>query len=157
MTGNLKSVEMYTIYPTNKYNRPTPPSILALHHTLDVSMGAPIDIRNHRFYHRPQSHPNSTTTFDVIDKLKSSLAEALELYPPVAGIVRANENGEIYIAMDAENVLGTSFLVETKDTPCAGDTEDLSPRLVPLLPPASSTLAVKVTQVIQNTLIYALL
>ena len=144
MTRNLKSVETYTIYPTNKYNRPTPPSILALHHTLDVSMGAPIDIRNHRFYHRPQSHPNSTTNFDVIDKLKSSLAEALELYPPVAGIVRANENGEIYIAMDA---VGTSFLVETKDTPYAGDTEDLSPRLVPLLPPESSTLAVKVTQV----------
>ncbi|CAF1566267.1 unnamed protein product [Didymodactylos carnosus] len=96
-------------------------------------IGAPMDIHNHRFFHRPPSH---LTTTDVIDKLKSSLAEALELYPPVAGIVRANEKGELYIAMDVENRLGTPFLVEMKDTPYAGDTEDLSPRLFMLLPPS---------------------
>jgi hypothetical protein len=83
----------------------------------------------------------------VIDKLKSSLAEALELYPPVAGTVIAKENGEVYIAMDAENILGAPFLVDIKDTPYTGDREDLSPRLDVLLPPLSSTLAVKVTQV----------
>jgi hypothetical protein len=37
---------------------------------------------------------------DVITTLKSSLAEALEYYPPVAGTVRVNEEGEGYIAVD---------------------------------------------------------
>ncbi|KAI7817751.1 transferase [Gamsiella multidivaricata] len=133
------AVETYTILPTNKYNRPPPPSTIALH-GLDL-LNPPIQIHNHRFYHRP-----TNTTSDVIHKLKSSLAEALELYPPVAGTVQANEEGEPYIAMDAENILGTPFLVNMKDTPYAGDTEDLSPRTVMLLPPSSSTLAVKVTQ-----------
>ncbi|KAF9952170.1 hypothetical protein BGZ65_005460 [Modicella reniformis] len=132
-------VETYTIHPTNKYNRPPPPSTIALH-GLDL-LSAPIQIRNHRFFHRPTS-----TTFDVIDKLKSTLAEALELYPPVAGTVQVNEKAEMYIAMDDENILGTPFLVEMKDTPYAGDTEDLSPRTAVVLPPSSSTLAVKVTQ-----------
>ncbi|TPX64611.1 hypothetical protein SpCBS45565_g05780 [Spizellomyces sp. 'palustris'] len=135
-------VEIYTVYPTNKYNRPPPPSVIALH---GLDLCPPIHIRNHRFYHRPHSHLIGTTTH-VIDKLKSSLAEALELYPPVAGTVRANEKGEAYIAMDAENVLGTPFLVELADTQYAGDSEDLCPRNVVLLPPGSSTLAVKVTQ-----------
>jgi hypothetical protein len=145
MIVTQNSVETYTIHPTtNKYNRPPPPSTIELH-GMDL-IGAPIDIHNHRFFHRPPSHLISTTT-EVIDKLKSSLAEALELYPPVAGTVRANEKGELYIAMDAEYRLGTPFLVEMKDIPYAGDTEDLSPRLVFLLPPSSSTLAVKVTQV----------
>ncbi|CAF1392547.1 unnamed protein product [Adineta steineri] len=138
------SVETYTIYPTtNKYNRPPPPSTIALH-GMDL-IGAPIDIRNHRFFHPPPSHLMSTTT-DLINKLKSSLAEALELYPPVAGTVEVNEKGEFYIAMNAENKLGTPFLVEIKDTPYVGDSETLSPRLDMLLPPSSSTLAVKVTQ-----------
>jgi hypothetical protein len=154
MTVTQNSVETYTIHPTtNKYNRPPPPSTIALH-GMDL-IGAPMDIHNHRFFHRPPSHLISTTT-DVIDKLKSSLAEALELYPPVAGTVRANEKGELYIDMDAENRLGTPFLVEMKDTPYAGDTEDLSPRLFMLLPPSSSTLAVKVTQVMWNALVYML-
>ncbi|CAF4198918.1 unnamed protein product [Adineta steineri] len=143
-TVTQNAVETYTIYPsTNKFNRPPPPSTIALH-GMDL-IGAPIDIHNHRFYHCPPSHLISTTT-DLINKLKSSLAEALELYPPVAGTLQTNEEGEIYIAMDAENRLGTPFLVDMKDTPYAGDTEDLSPRLFMLLPPSSSTLAVKVTQ-----------
>ncbi|CAF0728708.1 unnamed protein product [Adineta steineri] len=138
------SVETYTIHPTtNKYNRPPPPSTIALH-GMDL-IGAPIDIHNHRFYHCPPCQMISTIT-DLIDKLKSSLAEALELYPPVAGTLQTNEEGEIYIAMDAENKLGTPFLVDMKDTPYAGDNEDLSPRLFMLLPPSSSILAVKVTQ-----------
>jgi hypothetical protein len=134
------AVETYTIYPTNKYNRPPPPSTIALH-GLDL-LSAPIQMINHLFFHRPAS-----ITFNVIDKLKSSLAEALELYPPVAGTVQGNETGDVYMAMDAENMLGTPFVVEMKDTPYAGDAEDLSPRTGILLPPSSSTLAVKVTQV----------
>ena len=147
MTRILNSVETYTIYPTNKYNRPPPPSTIALH-GLDL-INPPVHIRNHLFFHRPQSHLINTTT-DLIDKSRSSLAEALELYPPVAGTVLANEKGELYIAMDAENILGTPFVVELKDTPYVGDTEDLSPRVIMLLPPSSSVLAVKVTQVMYN-------
>ncbi|CAF2238898.1 unnamed protein product [Rotaria magnacalcarata] len=144
MTATQNSVETYTIYPTtNKFNRPPPPSTITLH-GMDL-IGSPMDIHNHRFFHRPPSELMGTTT-DMIDKLKSSLAEALELYPPVAGTVRANENGERYIDMNTKNSLGTPFLVEMKDTPYTGDAEDLSPRLVMLLPPTSSTLAVKVTQ-----------
>ncbi|KAI8599337.1 transferase [Dissophora ornata] len=131
-------IETYTIHPTGKYNRPPPPSTITLH-GLDLS--PPIQIHNHRFYHRPTS-----ATSDVIDKLKSSLAEALELYPPVAGTVQANEARELCIAMDAENTLGTPFLVEMKDTPYTGDSEDLSPRTDVMLPPSSSIFAVKVTQ-----------
>jgi hypothetical protein len=145
MSVTRNSVETYTIYPTtNKYNRPPPPSTIVLD-GMDL-ISSPMDIHNHRFYHRPPSHLISTTT-DAIDKLKSSLAEALELYPPVAGTVRANANGEVHIAMGVEYRLGTPFLVEMKGTPYIGDTEDLSPRLDMLLPPSSSTLAVKVTQV----------
>ena len=123
------TIETYTIYPTTKYNRPPPPTTITLH-GLDL-LSAPIHILNHRFFRRP-----TDTITNVIDKLKSSLAEALELYPPVAGIVRIDEN-----------ISGTPFLVEIRDTPFVGDSEDLSPRTVVLLPPLSSTLAVKVTQV----------
>lgn len=132
--------EAYTIYPTTKYNLPPPPSKIVLHY-LDL-LGGAMHIRNHRFYHHPQS-----SITDVIDKLKSSLAEALELYPPVSGTVRTDENGDVCIFMDAENVLGTPFVVEMKETPYIGDSEDLTPRPVVLLPPGSSILAVKVTQV----------
>ena len=144
MTLPRTYVETYTVQPTaNTYNRPPPPSAIALH-GMDL-LGAPLDIHNHRFFHRPPSHLMSTIE-GVIDRLKSSLAEALELYPPVAGTVRQNEKGELYIATGAEDRLGTPFLVEIRDTPYAGDSEELSPRNFMLLPPSSSTLAVKVTQ-----------
>ncbi|KAF9167083.1 hypothetical protein BGX21_001727 [Mortierella sp. AD011] len=130
------AIEAYIVYPTNKYNRPAP-STIALH-GLD---GSPLQIHNHRFFHRPTS-PFS----DVIDKLKSSLAEALELYPPVAGTVEANENGDVYIAVDTKNASGTPFLVDTKETPYVGDSESLSPRTDVVLPLSSTVLAVKVTQ-----------
>ncbi|KAF7722036.1 hypothetical protein EC973_003758 [Apophysomyces ossiformis] len=133
------ALKTYTIQPTNKYDRPPPPSRIRLH-GLDL-LNPPIQIHNHRFF-RPMSSPIS----EVIDNLKSSLAEALELYPPVAGTVIAEGNGEVYIAMNTEHNVGTPFVVDMKDTPYAGDTEDLSPRTDMLLPPSSSTLAVKVTQ-----------
>lgn len=132
--------ETHTIYPTNKYNRPPPPSTITFH-GLDL-IGAPIQIRNHRYFHRPQS----LTPTDVIEKLKGSLAEALELYPPVAGIVQANEKGELHIATDIKDNRGTPFLIEMRNTPFVGDTEDLCPRHEMVLPPSSSVLAVKVTQ-----------
>jgi hypothetical protein len=144
MAGTPNHVETYTIFPTNKYNRLPPPSSIPLHGLDPVA--APIHIRNHRFYHSPQPRQPGPAA-STIDKLKSSLAEALELYAPIAGTVRSNDKGEVYIATDTENLRGTPFLVEMRDVPFAVDTEDLSPRTVMLLPPGSSTLAVKVTQV----------
>eukprot|EP01126_Amoeba_proteus_P001860 TRINITY_DN10580_c0_g1_i2.p1 TRINITY_DN10580_c0_g1~~TRINITY_DN10580_c0_g1_i2.p1 ORF type:complete len:471 (-),score=86.20 TRINITY_DN10580_c0_g1_i2:418-1830(-) len=139
MSGTVQSVQIYTVHPTNEYNHPLPPPIRL--HCFDL-MGSPIQIRNHRFYRPPQS----LSPTDVIDKLKSSLAEALELYPPVSGIVQANDQGELHIVSDNKTSSGTPFLVEMKNTPFAGDNEDLCPRLEMLLPLSSSTLAVKITQ-----------
>ena len=141
MTATPSSVETYTLYPTNKYNLPSSPSKIKLH-DLDL-FSAAIHIRNHRFFHRPAS----LTPTDVVDQLKSSLAEALELYPPVTGTVQPDDQGELCIVMDKEKRLGTPFLVEMKSTPFVGDTEDLSPRQETLLSPSASILAVKVTQV----------
>ncbi|KAI9289121.1 transferase [Umbelopsis sp. AD052] len=133
------TVQTYTIYPTKKHNRQPPPSSIVLH-GLDL-LSSPIQIQNHRFY-----YPASGAFSDIINNLKASLAEALELYPPVTGTVIDNEKGETCIAVDPEHILGTPFLVDTKDTPYTGDAEDLSPRTEVLLAPLSSILAVKVTQ-----------
>lgn len=74
------------------------------------------------------------------------MAEALELYPTVAGLVTADDKRDTYIATD--NVHGTPFLVEKRDTPFDGkDSEDLSPRTEQILAPASSSFAVKITEV----------
>ncbi|KAI8147292.1 hypothetical protein BJV82DRAFT_507981 [Fennellomyces sp. T-0311] len=131
-------LETYTIHPTNKHKRPVPPSTIVLHGYDKLSH--PIQIRNHRFFHTP---PVSFS--DVVDKLKSSLAEALELYPPVNGTVQVDKNGNPHIAIDTEK--GTPFLVDIRDTPYTGDTQDLSARDDPVLPSTASIFAVKVTQV----------
>ena len=133
------ALETSIIFPTNKHNRPTPPSKVYLH-GLDLSPA--IQIHNHRFFRRP-----SAPLPDVVEQLKVSLAEALELYPPVAGTVQSNDKGEIFIVMDKEGIVGTPFLVDLKDTPFVKDSENLSPRTEPILPPMASTLAVKITQV----------
>ncbi|KAK3843281.1 MAG: hypothetical protein J3R72DRAFT_367040 [Linnemannia gamsii] len=134
------TIETSIIYPANKHNRPAPPTRVHLHGLDRVS--AAIQIHNHRFFRRP-----SAPIADVIDQLKSSLAEALELYPPLASTVQSNDKGDVYIVMDKEEIVGTPFLVDLKDTPYTQDTEDLSPRTDVILPPMASTLAVKVTQV----------
>ncbi|KAF9155552.1 hypothetical protein BG015_009425 [Linnemannia schmuckeri] len=133
------TLETFTIFPTNKHNRPTPPAKVHLH-GLD-GLSAAIQIHNHRFFRRP-----STPITEVIQQLKATLAEALELYPPVAGTVQSNDKNEIFIAMDKEGIVGTPFLVDFKDTPFVKDFEDLSPRTEMILPPMASNLAVKVTQ-----------
>ncbi|CAO3593807.1 unnamed protein product [Absidia cylindrospora] len=137
----MTAAETCTIYPTTKHNLPSPPSIITLH-GLNL-LSAPIQIHNHRFFHAP----SATTFADIIDTLKNSLAEALEFYPPVTGTVLTNdENGDVYISLAAKDILGTPFLVDIKSTPYDGDKEELSPRTDAVLPPLSSTLAVKVTQ-----------
>ncbi|ESK97501.1 bahd family acyltransferase [Moniliophthora roreri MCA 2997] len=138
-----ETIKTFTIHPTNKFNRPAPPSTVSLH-GLDL-ISAPMPIRNHRIFPPLPAHLKDNAT-DVIEKLKTSLAEALELYPPISGTVRANDAGDVYIAMDAENRQGTPFTFEEKDTPYAGDNEDLTPRDVMILSPLDSILAVKVTQ-----------
>lgn len=137
MTTATNSVEIFTIKPTNRPSAAEKSRIPL--HALDL-INPPVHISNHRFFHRPEH----LKEHDVVETLKSSLAEALELYPPVAGTVRANEEGEPYIALDGEGAL---FQVETRDSPFTGDGDDLSPRPVLLLPTPSSVLAVKVTQV----------
>ncbi|ORZ04250.1 transferase [Absidia repens] len=137
----MTTVETSTIYPTNKHHLPSPPSVITLH-GLDL-LSAPIQIHNHRFFHAP----SSTTFADIIDTLKASLAEALEFYPPVTGTVLTNdENGDVYISLADKDILGTPFLVDIKPTAYDGDKEDLSPRTDAVLPPLTSSLAVKVTQ-----------
>jgi len=138
------STQTSKVVPTSKYNRPSPPSKIPLH-GLDL-LATPIHIRNHRFYHCSQSGKNSDAA-DVVEKLKASLAEALELYPPVTGTVHDNGQGELHIAMDAANIQAIPFLFDAKDTPYVGDSEELSPRTETLLAPGSPILAVKVTQV----------
>ncbi|KAF8965518.1 hypothetical protein BGZ46_000582 [Entomortierella lignicola] len=139
-------VETYTIHPTRKHNRPSP--LATQLHGLDFC--PPLQIHNHRFYRPP---PDTIT--NVIEKLKSSLAETLELYPAVAGIVQADENGDQFVLMGPEHTKGTPFLVDIKDTPYTVDSEDLSPRTDDILPPSSSILAVKVTQFSCGTLAVA--
>ncbi|KAL9538265.1 hypothetical protein MBANPS3_011064 [Mucor bainieri] len=146
------SIQVHTVYPSNKHNRPPPPSRAVLH-GLD-RIGAPIQIRNHRFFHAPSptknaTHPTTTTnsTLDqLVDQLTCSLAEALELYPPVAGAIESDEKGDIYSLMGPEHVRGTPFLVEKKSTPYQGDAADIGPRQEVILPESASILAVKVTQ-----------
>ncbi|KAI9494545.1 transferase [Zychaea mexicana] len=143
---NLKTMPSETtiIHPTNKHNRPFPTTAIPLH-GLDL-FGAPIQILNHRFF-----QPPTTNSFaDVVGNLKSSLAEALELYPPVNGTLKKDREKNVYIAMDDAHRPGTPFTVETKDAPFTTDSEDLSPRAGLVLPPGSTTLAVKVTQVCQR-------
>ncbi|KAH7026979.1 hypothetical protein BKA57DRAFT_479901, partial [Linnemannia elongata] len=90
------------------HNRPTPPSKVRLH-GLDICPA--IQIHNHRFFRCP-----SIPLSDVVEQLKTSLAEALEF---------SNDKGEIFSVMDKEGI----------DTP-----------FIRILPPMASTLAVKVTQ-----------
>ncbi|KAG2194868.1 hypothetical protein INT47_002662 [Mucor saturninus] len=128
--------ETCIIYPTSRHTCPSPPLAIPLH-GLDL-LGPPMDIHNHRFYHSPGC------SFTVItDKLKSSLSEALELYPPVAGTVKTKENGEVYISTEA---IGTPFTTEVIDAPYVCDFERLSPRNTLPIPLLSPSLAVKVTK-----------
>ncbi|KAF9467697.1 transferase [Collybia nuda] len=135
-------IQIYTIFPTNKYNRPPPPSEVPLH-GLDL-LAAPIQIRNHRFYHPPTPTGKYDSLF--FKKLKDSLAEALELYPAVAGTIKANEKGEAILAMGVNDRLGTPYTMEVNDIAFSGDNETLTPRHEQILPPISPTLAVKVTR-----------
>lgn len=147
-------IETFTIKPTSKYlnRRPAESSspVLPLH-ALDLF--APVHISHHLFFHNSNDDDNAATVTTIdwnekIEVLKSSLAEALELYPPVAGTIRCDDHGvnsrQPYVALDGE---GASFMVERRDSPFTGDGDDISPRPVLFLPTPSRVLAVKVTAV----------
>ncbi len=110
---NPTSVETFYIKPTNKYNHLLSSSIISLH-AIDL-ISTPVPINNHRFFHRPKH----VTPHQVVDTLKSSLAEALELYPPVAGnsLIEDFENfnrplQELYVRMKKANHLSRWMHVE---------------------------------------------
>lgn len=131
------------VLPTAKHNRPQPPRVIPLH-GLD-SMIPPIHTEIRHFFHAPKD-----SFHHVVNKLKVSLAEALEIYFPVAGTVLVNEEAERWIAADPANFEGTPFIVEIKDFPFEHETEELSPREGIFLPPGSATFAVKLSQVISH-------
>jgi hypothetical protein len=105
-------------------------------------MAVPIHIEIRHFFHAPKD-----SIRDVINNLKASLAEALEIYFPVAGTVVVNERAETLIATDPANIRGAPFIVEIKDFPFKQETEELSPRGGLFLPPSSPTFAVKLSKV----------
>lgn len=134
----MSNIETRTIKPTNKHHFPSLPPSLSLH-GIDLIAG-PCHISNHRFFHN-----NNNNNDDIITTLTSSLAEALEYYPPVAGTVRMNEKeGKPYISLDGEGAL---FIIEKRETKFEEDGDDVSPRPEAVLPFPSKSLAVKLTLV----------
>ena len=89
----------------------------------------------------------STSVLPTSNRLRNSLAEALEIYYPVGGTVVDDENGDRCIATDGANLQGTLFVVEIKGKAFEKDSEELSPRPDILLKPGSPIFAVKLTHV----------
>lgn len=140
MTKNVYRGESTVVLPTAKHDRPKPPIVIPLHGFDTISVPIHTEIR-----HFFQAHKDSIC--DVITGLKASLAEALEIYFPVAGTVIVNEKAESLIATDPANIRGAPFIVEIKDFPFEKETEELSPRGGMFLPPLSPTFAVKLSKV----------
>ena len=140
MLQNINCGESTVVLPTAKHNRPKPPTVIPLH-GLDSTV-PPIHTEIRHFFHAPKDFIHH-----VADKLKASLAEALEIYFPVAGTVLVNEEAKRWIATDPANLQGTPFTVEIKHFPFERETEELSPRDGIFLPPGSATFAVKLSQV----------
>ncbi|KAI9266786.1 transferase family-domain-containing protein [Phascolomyces articulosus] len=133
------------IHPTKKHNVSLYPQSKIPLHGLDV-FTLPVGFSIFWFFDSPV---NPITHKDVIDKLKCSLAEALELYPPVTGTVHCNKDDDWYIALDEPNRPGTPFHFEIKNTPYRKKYyKDLSPRTKEDEPltSKSSILEVKATQ-----------
>jgi len=137
MAEGIYRGESTVVLHTAKHDRPT---VIPLH-GLDT-MAVPIHIEIRHFFHPPKD-----SLHNVIKNLKSSLAEALEIYFPVAGTVVVNEKAESLIAIDQANIRGAPFIVEIKDFPFKQETEELSPRGATFLPPSSPTFAVKLSKV----------
>ncbi|KAI8059476.1 hypothetical protein BC940DRAFT_247633 [Gongronella butleri] len=137
------SLETFAVLPSNKHGRPAAPSEIKLH-GFDVFSSC-TQIRSHLTFMTPASPA------ECIDKLKRALAEALELYPPVNGTVITKDDGSKFIALDDNHLQATPLIVETRDGPYEGDSEDLSPRQGVMVQPDSPIFAAKVTIVSTKT------
>ncbi|KAI8060973.1 transferase [Gongronella butleri] len=141
------SLETFLVRPSNKHARPAVPSELKLH-GLD-RIGSAIQIRSHLTFKTPASPA------DTVEKLKTALSEALELYPPVNGTVVTKEDDELAIMLDDAHLQATPLIVETRDAPYTGDSEDLSPRQGLVIPPNSTIFTAKVTMFSCGTMVIA--
>jgi hypothetical protein len=136
--------ETITVQASRKYALPALADATLEMHGLDTALGGSVHISNHRFFRKP------LLPFDeIVARLRSSLSEALEFYPPVAGTVRFNDKMEFVLTCDGE---GATLIVERRDTPFTGDSDIVSPRPVPVLSTPAAVLAVKVTQVNRSLL-----
>ncbi|KAI9499140.1 hypothetical protein BDB00DRAFT_753574 [Zychaea mexicana] len=103
----------------------------------------PSEVLIHWLFRSPPAATNA-----VIDKLKATLAEALEFYPLLTGTVCGHKSGDLYIAMDEQSRSGIPFIFEKRITPYDGDSDTMQPRkFTHLLGPGSITFIVKVVQV----------
>ncbi|GAM17832.1 hypothetical protein SAMD00019534_010070 [Acytostelium subglobosum LB1] len=155
------------IYPTNKYKIRQRSSSSLTEQCLTVTLSGldlispPMQIHNHRFYRLDDGVGDGgggggeAVYLEMIDRLKASLAEALELYPPVTSITTVDDKGIVSITMDRERPKGTPFIVHIADSPYTVDNENLSPRTDALLPPSASILAVKITKFTCGTICVA--
>ncbi|KAI9251033.1 hypothetical protein BDA99DRAFT_408737, partial [Phascolomyces articulosus] len=93
--------------------------------------------------------PNNILINDVLDKLKSSLAQALELYPPLAGTVHLDSNDNYYIDLNDSDGPGTPFYFENKNIPYVNhnSNEGLSARVENKSGPLTSETSVLVIKV----------
>ncbi|KAF4610494.1 hypothetical protein D9613_006576 [Agrocybe pediades] len=139
--------ETTIILPSSKHNLPKPPTVIPLH-GLDLVPPIHIEIRHFFRIRGPAS-----VFADTINNLKVALAEALEIYLPVAGTVLTQEDGQIYNSTDSTSIIGASFILDVKDESFVKETEELSPRSGAFLPPGSPIFAAKITQYTCGTVI----
>ena len=131
------------VKPSTRLGRATPDLIRL--NVMDLIMPA-VYVRLHFFF-----QPDPTRTWlETTQHLQSSLADALEHYPPISGTITPNSDGHLSISCDGR---GADFIYDTRDYPHAdlpnGDADDLAPR-GPLVSDAkqnSALLAVKATMV----------
>ncbi|TFY72327.1 hypothetical protein EVG20_g665 [Dentipellis fragilis] len=109
------------VKPSGKLAIPAPAPIVL--HGLDF-LPPPIYIRLHFFF-----LPDKTKS-DTVDHLKTSLADVLDFYPPIAGSLRPGENGKLTLYCDGRGVdfLHQNVSYAYQDVP-GGDSEVLGPQI----------------------------
>ncbi|THV04458.1 hypothetical protein K435DRAFT_835404 [Dendrothele bispora CBS 962.96] len=143
------------VKPSSKLNLPTPNPIPL--NVMDLIM-PPLYLRFLMMY---KLQPDSSADADgekmfkeIVERLKTSLADALELYPPVAGRLRPVEPGSSELAIFCDGH-GSEFMVESANYPFVdADVPDMQSGMlssIPLLLPPDEvatrgSLFVKVTK-----------
>ncbi|KAI9276725.1 transferase [Phascolomyces articulosus] len=162
-TSNITDI----IHPSNKHNKTKEIYTLEQQklslHGIDAII-PPFAFSMLLFFSPPPPSSNTYTINDIIDKLKNSLAEALELYPPLAGAVHCDDNDNYHIDLDPLNGRGTPFHFEIKNKPYINSGNDGNKGLlarneeessIPLTS-ESSVLAIKLTQYSCGTIAMAI-